>query len=871
MRKKQRHRLEAFRSRYRSASLFGHKKRVVNMREKAARDSGASRTSRGLGGGVGVGVVGGGIAGGGAERGRVDLAALDDDTLASPISAKGGYTGARRVNSDLTMDISHEAMLPSLLNHPSGLGGLGAPATGVAGVPQRKRTPSSSGGPGMATRLGTNVRRSLARLGRLSQPLSGRTGTPEAASPDVPTGSNRHTHPMTQPFASEDNQFAVPFSFDQPSHTGGGAGAPPTSWPISNFDARTAHLLTQQQLHPQLSRNSSGTAHAHSNPNANNSANSTLLPGEKPTPMPLTKEALSLARVAQDGTLFMLGDEVQRGSGKLRGAPTTKAPGPSHAQMQTRADAPQQQQQPYLVRTVSIERNSAAQMQRHVEMLPRRSDSLKRNELLAHGPGQVGSGHGQGSGSGQGHTALVLHEAVMDGTVPRRKTPSRQRHLDDLDRGEGGSGERTRGSPGVDLTLGSSSRPGPISVSPPSRKPAPSAALVAPIARKAVPKSDSSVKANAGSAVGSNGETDLVGDDDESLAALEIRHITGSASGTSGSGTGNSNGNGNKNGKGKKKWGSDDARLSMAANTSLSSGVVGGVSGIKSDGTRTPSPKVAPSAEWFDLFRKGTVPTASNWGEYVIGAAGAKADLMRNRTAPVIPAAGSSKPVAGTSSAMNADVGRKRPAFQPSSSAGPSMPMSERARTQSSTAAEQASSFYRTPIAALYSSTSSLNALTSSSAAPPASETNTLQRQNSAQNLLTNPAPITRPAEVVQQPITRALPTISALPITRQLPSINTQQQPPPAPIRSNTHPAPMAFIPPLSTTTQPMSHSYPQRPHPPAPLPIPPAPAPAPAPVVMASPTAPHAASPTGPRAAPTGGRPVRRLPAIPPQSPTS
>ncbi|KIM27136.1 hypothetical protein M408DRAFT_24875 [Serendipita vermifera MAFF 305830] len=822
MRKKQRHRLEAFRHRSASMLFSSHhsKKRVVNMREK-------------------------GIGGGGRHNSnalaRMDLVHEDDaDALASPVSAKGGVVvGARRVNSDLTMDISREAMLPALLaNQGRRSGGnelLGAPASGVAGVPTRNSPkPRTSSGEGMAARLQNNVRKSLARLGRFSQPgrtsplaavVADASSAPAASSPN--NNNTRHTHPFS---VDETANFAVPFtSTDQPTRPGlhSTQSAPATAM----LDTRTAHPLTQQQLHPQLARN---VSHAHTH------SNSPPLGNEKPVPMPLTKEALALARVAQDGTLFVLGEpDVKRGSGKTRGAP-----GPAQQQ---RSPYPQQQQQqqqpkesPYLVRTVSIERNPA-QMQRHVEMVPRRSDSLRRSEM-----------HPAPASGGQGQTALVLHESLMDGTVPRRKTPSRQRGLGELDAPASSS---SNPNPNANQQ-GSSSRPQASSSSRP---------IIAPVARKPVPKSDSSAKANAGSAV----ETEDMGEDDESLAALEIRHITGSATGTSGSGsgTGGNGGNGNGHsktsgarGKGKQRgWGSDDVRLSIAANTSLSSGVYG----ILSDGTRTPSPKVAPSAEWFEIIKRGEVPT---WGTWTGGDA-AKAELTRNKTVPMsnTAIAGSSKP----------DAGLKRPGFQPSAAAGPSMPAYERNRTQSSTAAEQQqSSFYRTPIAALYSSTSSLNALASGGSA---TETGTIRKQLSATDLLdttgpstkpafANPQPVSRPvADLVQPPsatTTRALPSISTLPVTRQLPTIGATQPIAPLSTQSNQ----MAFVPlAASQALSPVSQGQP-RPQPSIPLPNPPAAQPVLQPLAPVTTT-----TNAGQRVAPAGARPVRRLPQIPPQSPTS
>jgi hypothetical protein len=304
------------------------------------------------------------------------------------------------------------------------------------------------------------------------------------------------------------------------------------------------------------------------------------------------------------------------------------------------------------------------------------------------------------------------------------------------------------------------------------------------------------------------------------------------------------------------------------ANTSLSSGNMGGV---KSDGTRTPSPKVAPSAEWFDLFRRGTVPPSGvgKWpgieGNLLGLAVGErKADSSRTKTTSATSTGVSMQSAAGPSKTITAPLSsnQKRQAFQPNALAGPSMPTSERNRTQSATNANSAAGLYSTPIAALYGSASS-SALASTSNAPSWSSTSTVRKQLSAQNIseqasalaLTIPATTTWNTATTQPSITRAPPTVSSSSGHRG--NVSQGLEPvsiPPASTSYSTQSTMLSGMPQV-TTTGSRSQMQAQRLQPTAPQPIPPS--------ITVPPT-----TLQQPRVAPAGARPIRRLP-VPPQPP--
>lgn len=528
MRKQQRLRMKSYQKRF---SLFRPKKRVVNIAEKGTDRSRTPAT--------------------GANRlldtsGRVNLAM--DDELASPESAKG-YKAPRRNNSDNDIDITHEAMLPTL--------------------PTSHEAPDRPGSAGIAARLASNVRRSLGRVG--SGPLISKLGRSSHPTTVVPfnmpgySGSNnRYTHPMTQQ-PSHHQPFSVPLSADQMADPVSRTrptldhinSAPPSAWPGYNSSN------PPQQYHQP--------------PNS-----APLLSNEEPTP--LTAEALAAARVAQDGSLFVP-ENIARWRQTATGIPAKEEPPrPKHERLKNENEL--------LVRTISIER---ARVSRDADPIPHRSDSLDKRPL-------------------------VLHEPPTEGAL-KKKSQLKHKAKDPLERGDSagagysGVASRNVSRPSAPL-LSPLEAPQPSSSSRPFAVPLPSPSnLPAPVARKAVPKSDFSGKATAGS-----GKEE----DDVSIATKEILNITSSPLSQE------------RNAKlrGKKLSSEDAVRESLLAHTSYTGG------NIKSEGSRTPSPKVAPSAEWFDLFRRGTVPPSFTPGgsagtpNLTVGAGGSSKDLARNNTAP---------------------------------------------------------------------------------------------------------------------------------------------------------------------------------------------------------------------------------------------
>jgi hypothetical protein len=191
--------------------------------------------------------------------------------------------------------------------------------------------------------------------------------------------------------------------------------------------------------------------------------------------------------------------------------------------------------------------------------------------------------------------------------------------------------------------------------------------------------------------------------------------------------------------------------------------------------------------------------------------------------------------------------------------------MSTFERTRSASSTSSAAALYPEPVGALYPSAAAsyLSSLAGPSSAPSGLNTSTVQRQSSVQNVPETAAPAwtttSRSAATVPPSLARALPSVSSPSASRHDPPPSGPQPVslPPTSTVYQTQPSLISNLPP-NTSTAPHSQRQSQRPPPSAPLPTLPS-------VPISFTTEPPS------RVVPAGARPIRRLPAIPPQPPPS
>lgn len=634
------------------------------------------------------------------------------------------YNGPERVGSDLSaLDIQ------ALHAHPT------QPSNSAHGHGYQRTTPTPTGAGaiGITGRksLVDKFRGSLARVGDLGMGLSSRGRQSPRSSP-APGGSSSHghgTHPnmygegMVRSASVRSNErYTHPMGSNKTPNIYSGMGmverdpspmgAVASRNPYANLASNNAAPLT-------LVNTTAPSANALLPPTG--SSNPDISP--TPSPIPLTKEALAIARVAQDGSLFVpLSAAHSQQQHQLTIQPT--------AAMDARAmganddvgirlgesamTRPTMHHHSTSDNSVLTGRFGGAGVPAwHADMTPLRSDSLRRLGVATshEAPPTLSSPF---TGSNPFPVSHISSGAVGENSLYRSDMAALG------ERPQFGE-ERVRTlSEGAlarlnSATATSTARAGPSAIGGSSRQAThplsggqfPSRAVLAPIGRpthahalagdgrvdsrgkskaaKSEGSNGTSVKAAAGSAFGSSareeGEDDDEDDDEDeeegggdgsgiqSVASPTAATAGSSSSGSkpNGGATGRnavagSNSRGQTRGKRKSKkrevnlrhlstttgtsasGGTDErnARLSVLANTSLSSGqagvdrsIAGYGGGVKSDGSRTPSPKVAPSAEWFNLFRGGNL-SEDNQRDKSIGSSSKRdGDLARNKTAPI--------------------------------------------------------------------------------------------------------------------------------------------------------------------------------------------------------------------------------------------
>ncbi|PVF95118.1 hypothetical protein CPB86DRAFT_788413 [Serendipita vermifera] len=539
------------------------------------------------------------------------------------------------------------------------------------------------------------------------------------------------------------NSISVPFP-DPTHHHSAPYSVPlsPTqlqqSQPASHDPSNPYHQSAQQQQqqqHPSTSNPAAVAAPRIQFPSNKN-------PAVQPAPIvPLTKEALKMARVAQDGSLFVPVDPTQVHSTPAlpsKEAEKMQPQQPPYARQNSFPLTPAQQyrnERDPLVRTVSIERYKAPQEQRHGHV--EASDTPARLDSL--------------------HRQLVLHEVRDDAPL--------------VPAGAGGGTRKGKGkkkkdgdgrvSPDV-IAYGtaSTSEVVPTAISPAVSAPI-SKANLQTLSSRGAPKSDhTSLRAKDGSMIGSS--TQLEEAEEPAMASRSAFSATVntptalmSPSDEAVSPATDLRGNRQKhnNGKGKRTQIHSHNLSDVTANASV----------VRSDGSQTPSPKIAPSAEWFDLFRRGTVPTtfssnpsqpAKGLGVNLFGESEEKGkdkavDLTRNRTAPQPSTHESSKRRKGSGELFNqlvssnqaasssgaSDISRSssfyRPMvaalLEPSKSQPKPEPVPPRERTQSDNMLANAATKPTPPVPSVpyRERTTSDNMLTKGATKPPASSGST--------------------------------------------------------------------------------------------------------------------------------------------------